>query len=247
MTRAGRSAADADRCRRGRSGRRQKPWWAIHSSTNGSSSLRIAAKHTVSPVRSDFLDRIVELPPPCINAAIPGAGNFRIAGPNSRMKPSSSIKCQLDKTFRLVPRSMSAFEAFSRHQRVVRLCRLMTHNGHPAQRTAMAKYIFQFLYRTADGLTGGGRAPAQVATTHELSVRLHAEQIGAMVVSSDGKSIDGIITERDLVYGLAAHGSELPALAVSSPPSFPRHTGHCNHHAGRGRILSSGDCSYNWA
>lgn len=52
-------------------------------------------------------------------------------------------------------------------------------------------------------------------SAHELSVRLHAEQIGAMVVSSDGKSIDGIITERDLVYGLAAHGSELPALAVS--------------------------------
>ena len=34
-------------------------------------------------------------------------------------------------------------------------------------------------------------------------------------MSSDGKSIDGMVTERDLAYGLAAHGSELPTLAVS--------------------------------
>jgi CBS domain-containing protein len=46
-------------------------------------------------------------------------------------------------------------------------------------------------------------------------VRLHAEQIGAMVVSRDGHSIDGIVTEREIVYGLAAHGNELPTLAVS--------------------------------
>ena len=43
------------------------------------------------------------------------------------------------------------------------------------------------------------------SSARELSVRLHADQIGAMVVSSDGKSIDGIVTERDLAYGLAAH------------------------------------------
>jgi CBS domain-containing protein len=36
-----------------------------------------------------------------------------------------------------------------------------------------------------------------------------------MVVSSDGKSIDGIVTERDLAYGLAAHGRDLPTIAVS--------------------------------
>ena len=46
-------------------------------------------------------------------------------------------------------------------------------------------------------------------------MRLHSDQIGAMVVSSDGKSIDGIVTERDLAYGLAAHGSDLPTIAVS--------------------------------
>ena len=52
-------------------------------------------------------------------------------------------------------------------------------------------------------------------SAHELAVRLHAEQIGAMVVSSDGTSIDGIVTERDIVYGLAAHGAELPTLSIS--------------------------------
>jgi CBS domain-containing protein len=52
-------------------------------------------------------------------------------------------------------------------------------------------------------------------SARELSVRLRAEQIGAMVVSSDGRSIDGIVTERDLAYGLAAHGSDLPTIAVS--------------------------------
>jgi CBS domain-containing protein len=53
------------------------------------------------------------------------------------------------------------------------------------------------------------------ASARELSVRLHADQIGAMVVSDDGKSINGIVTERDLAYGLAAHGSALPTVPVS--------------------------------
>jgi CBS domain-containing protein len=52
-------------------------------------------------------------------------------------------------------------------------------------------------------------------SARELSVRLHAEQIGAMVVSRDGHSIDGIVTEREIAYGLAAYGSELPTLPVS--------------------------------
>ena len=52
-------------------------------------------------------------------------------------------------------------------------------------------------------------------STRELSVRLHSEQIGAMIVSGDGRTIEGIVTERDLAYGLAAHGGELPTIAVS--------------------------------
>ena len=52
-------------------------------------------------------------------------------------------------------------------------------------------------------------------TAFEFSERLRAEQIGAMIVSDDGRSIDGIISERDLAYALAAHGRELSRIAVS--------------------------------
>jgi predicted transcriptional regulator len=53
------------------------------------------------------------------------------------------------------------------------------------------------------------------ASARVLSVQLHAQQIGAMVVSGDGKSIDGMVSERDIAYALAAHGSELPSIPVS--------------------------------
>jgi CBS domain-containing protein len=52
-------------------------------------------------------------------------------------------------------------------------------------------------------------------SARELSVQLRAEQIGAMIVSNDGKSIDGLVSERDIAYALAAHGEELPKLTVS--------------------------------
>ena len=47
------------------------------------------------------------------------------------------------------------------------------------------------------------------------SGRLRAEQIGALVVSTDGNSIDGIISERDLAYGLATHRERLPTIRIS--------------------------------
>jgi len=45
--------------------------------------------------------------------------------------------------------------------------------------------------------------------------RLRGERIGAMIVSDDGSSIEGIISERDLAYGLATHASDLPYVVVS--------------------------------
>src|SRR5262249_60060351 len=47
------------------------------------------------------------------------------------------------------------------------------------------------------------------------SGHLRAAQIGALVVSVDGNSIDGILSERDLAYGLATHGGRLPAVPIS--------------------------------
>ena len=48
-----------------------------------------------------------------------------------------------------------------------------------------------------------------------LSGHLRAEQIGALVVSADGNSIDGIVSERDLAYGLATYGGRLPTIPIS--------------------------------
>jgi CBS domain-containing protein len=53
------------------------------------------------------------------------------------------------------------------------------------------------------------------ATALLLSGQLRAEQIGALVVSTDGKSIDGIVSERDLAYGLVTYGDRLPTIRVS--------------------------------
>jgi CBS domain-containing protein len=44
--------------------------------------------------------------------------------------------------------------------------------------------------------------------------RITAEKVGAMVVSSDGVRPEGIITERDVVHGLAQHGTGLLAMEV---------------------------------
>jgi CBS domain-containing protein len=71
--------------------------------------------------------------------------------------------------------------------------------------------------KVADILRSKGTAVKTVRpdeTALELSEQLRAEKIGAMIVSEDGASIDGIISERDLAYGLAVHGSKLPRVAV---------------------------------
>lgn len=53
---------------------------------------------------------------------------------------------------------------------------------------------------------------ASIATVVHM---LKLEGIGALVVSQDGKTIAGIISERDIVRGLAEHGHELMAMRVS--------------------------------
>ena len=72
--------------------------------------------------------------------------------------------------------------------------------------------------RVADILRNKGSTVKTVTpdeTALEMAEKLRAAQIGAMIVSEDGTSIDGIISERDLAYGLAEHGRELPRIAVS--------------------------------
>jgi len=45
--------------------------------------------------------------------------------------------------------------------------------------------------------------------------RLRLEHIGALVVSRDGTTVDGIISERDIVYGLIDHGADVLDKPVS--------------------------------
>jgi len=47
-----------------------------------------------------------------------------------------------------------------------------------------------------------------------LVQKLKLENIGAVVVSQDDKRVDGIISERDIVRGLAAHGRELLTMTI---------------------------------
>jgi len=45
--------------------------------------------------------------------------------------------------------------------------------------------------------------------------RLRLERIGAVVISSDGETIQGIVSERDIVYALGERGAELLTLRAS--------------------------------
>jgi CBS domain-containing protein len=53
-------------------------------------------------------------------------------------------------------------------------------------------------------------------TIGELSQRLRERRIGAALVSSDGKTIEGVISERDVAYGLATHKAALYTMPVSA-------------------------------
>ena len=52
-------------------------------------------------------------------------------------------------------------------------------------------------------------------TIETLAHRLRLERVGAMIVSQEANSLDGIISERDVVHGLAAHGNDLLSKPVS--------------------------------
>jgi CBS domain-containing protein len=70
----------------------------------------------------------------------------------------------------------------------------------------------------ADILRTKGAAVTTVsagASALVVAQRLRGQRIGAMIVSDDGHSIEGIISERDLAYGLAKHADNLPNVSVS--------------------------------
>ena len=72
--------------------------------------------------------------------------------------------------------------------------------------------------RVADILARKSRATHTVKpsdTIAALSALLREEHIGAAVVSWDGRSVDGVVSERDIAYKLSRHGPEFAELPVS--------------------------------
>jgi CBS domain-containing protein len=73
--------------------------------------------------------------------------------------------------------------------------------------------------RVADILKSKGTAVMTVRPTESiggLAQRLRLAGVGAMIVSRDGHSLDGIITERDIAYALPEHLDDLPEMRVSN-------------------------------
>jgi CBS domain-containing protein len=73
-------------------------------------------------------------------------------------------------------------------------------------------------------LRNKGRSVAMIhsaATVERAVALLRARGIGALVVSDDGESVDGIISERDIVDALALYGGELLTLPVSEVMTKP--------------------------
>ena len=56
---------------------------------------------------------------------------------------------------------------------------------------------------------------AQTASLHEVTRLLGEHQIGAIVVSGDGQMIEGIVSERDIVWAVAGGGGGLDASVGS--------------------------------
>lgn len=54
------------------------------------------------------------------------------------------------------------------------------------------------------------------ATVADVAAQLRDQGIGALVVSDDGAHIDGIVSERDIVRALAAHGASALGRTVGS-------------------------------
>ncbi len=55
---------------------------------------------------------------------------------------------------------------------------------------------------------------AQATTIREVVATLSREKIGVVVVSDDGASVAGILSERDIVKGLQEHGTKLLDLTA---------------------------------
>jgi CBS domain-containing protein len=54
------------------------------------------------------------------------------------------------------------------------------------------------------------------ASLEDALQRLRAERIGALVVSGNGTDLLGILSDRDVLYAIADHGTDVPGESVGS-------------------------------
>ena len=69
-----------------------------------------------------------------------------------------------------------------------------------------------------------GRAVSTIRPDDTVGAAVDAlisRNIGALVASNDGESVDGIISERDIIHALAHHGSGLLSLTVAEVMTRP--------------------------
>ena len=62
------------------------------------------------------------------------------------------------------------------------------------------------------------------ASVHDLVMTLNSHHIGALVVSSDGKRIDGIVSERDVVRAMPGRLDQLIGMHVRDIMTVDVHT-----------------------
>jgi CBS domain-containing protein len=67
----------------------------------------------------------------------------------------------------------------------------------------------------------GAKGTAVLTVTPDTPVmrvaqRMRRENVGAFVVSGDGRHLEGMITERDVVFGLARHGPEFVHMSAAA-------------------------------
>jgi len=73
-------------------------------------------------------------------------------------------------------------------------------------------------------LQNKGRAVATIRPDDTVAAAIDAlvaGNIGALVASDDGETVDGIISERDIVHALGHHGSGLLSLTVAEVMTRP--------------------------
>jgi CBS domain-containing protein len=81
---------------------------------------------------------------------------------------------------------------------------MVRRGGDPQMKVESILRAKGFAVETIEPEAPVGRAARRMSTLH----------IGALVVSHDGATLDGLISERDIVYGLARHGHMLLEMRV---------------------------------